>query len=121
LFKSTVEQAFVFNSANYSKNIYFIRDRLNANYPGNWVVGIFGSLSSSSNSTAKLGENLGISSYSTDGQFWMYWQGVNHYQPNAAYYVSKSDSVTNITNATCFGNGNYTSNTDVFKNVVNAA
>jgi hypothetical protein len=60
---------------------------LSVAYGGNWVVSIYGGYGNGTDT--QWGTNLGISSYSTGGQWWIYWKGANHYQPNQAYYISK--------------------------------
>jgi hypothetical protein len=56
-------------------------------YGGNWVVSIYGGYSNQTDPI--LGKDVGISSFSTNGQWWIYWKGVNHYQPTQAYYLAK--------------------------------
>lgn len=115
--KLFAEQAYIFNGNSTIKNILFIQQQLNNLYAGNWVVSIFGAYGNGTDPI--MGTNFGISSYSTGGQWWIYWKGINHYQPNQAYYISKQDG--NSTNYTCLCQSNYTYTSDTFKNVVYAA
>lgn len=86
--KNIIEQGYVFNGNNFNKNLFYIQQQMNNLYPGNWVISIYGNYGG--NGTDPLiGTNLGISSYSAQGQWWIYWKGVNHYQPGQAYYLSR--------------------------------
>ncbi len=98
------------------KNVLFIQQQMANLYGGNWVVSIYGG--STNTTDPVMGQNIGISSYSANGQWWIYWKGVNHYQPNQAYYIARQEG--NSTNYTCLNNVNYTYTSDVFRNVVNA-
>lgn len=69
------------------KNVLFIQQQLKNTYEGNWVIGIYGSYGSGE--TPTLAYNFGVSSYSTGGQWWIYWKGANHYQPNQGYYIAR--------------------------------
>lgn len=86
--KTFVEQAYIFNGNSTVKNIFFIQQQLGNLYGGNWVISIYGPYNSNS-TDPNIGQNLGISSYSAQGQWWIYWKGVNHYQPSQAYYLSR--------------------------------
>ncbi len=85
-----IEQAYIFNGPDQMRNIQFIQQKLSILYNGTFLVGMFGG-QSSYYSEPFYGKNLGISSFSAGGQWWIYWKGANKYQPYYAYYISRQE------------------------------
>jgi len=118
-FKGYIETAFVYSGNDNWKNVAWMQSKLSQAYPGDWMITIF----NSTNSTSIIpNTTFGVSTYSINGSWWLYWKGANHYQPGMAYYFNRQvTNIKNITYAYChaLNNMSYYS-TDVFKNVVSA-
>ncbi len=65
------------------------------------------------NSQIILNNNISISSYSSKGQSWIYWKGVNKYEPHLIYYINLRVLPTTDTYI-CLNGKNKTASVDTF-------
>jgi hypothetical protein len=76
--KGHIELAYVYGGNDYWKNVAWIQGKLNQSYPGDWMITIFNKTDST---PVAPNTTFGVSTYSVNGSWWIYWRGVNHYQP----------------------------------------